>query len=483
MVLAVALPAAEVPLSSDLPVTDARWINSYEGRKPPLFNRNFSGNPISVGGIQMQSGICGRTPFSMIYNIRGAAEEFTALVGLEDEDHPLDIALNNGPVPSVMVEIRVDRKTVFCQEMKLGATPASVRVNLREKQQLELRADCGKGNVQRQRIAWGNPIFHCTDSQHLRSVLSEEKKRREAIFTTPKSYPPAPAWNNISIKKVTWQNYHNAYEIRNGALKAVFVPEMGGRIIWLSGRDGHNVLCDRLPQDRNPLPARGRTEDMTGGHFIRLLPQNYFIPSDPVLEQSPYDVAFPADGVIVMRSSTSPIFLVEYIYRFEFQPGSGRLRVVNGILNKAPFPLRLGVWSLTRLPYRHDTRVMIPHPMPTMGDQLKIRNENGAARLLRNYECLGIQTTTQIQRNDSFLELLCPARPMTLRAELNPGKNFTVTYQPDKNTPGVVHIFADRFFVELEGHGEANLLHPESACWFDETWLLEEKQPEECLSP
>jgi len=472
LLLASVLPAAEVQLSADLPVTDARWSWTYSGRMPPLFDRNLSGNPISIGGEHMNNGICGHVPFSMVYNVRGTADGFTALIGLEGEDHPKDIERKDAIAPSVMIEIRVDRETVFKREIKLGAPAVPVWIDLHGKTQIELRGDSGKGSFQRHRIAWGKPVFLCTRPELLRTTLAQEKQKRDTIFTTPRSYPPPPAWKNIAIKKITWQGYHNAYEINNGVLKAIFVPEMGGRIIWLSGQSGQNLLCDRLPQDRNPIPARGRAEDMTGGHFIRLLPQDYFIPTDPVLEQGPYDVSFPAEGVIAMRSSSSPIFLVKYEYRFEFQPNNGQVKVGNRIQNTAPFPHQAGVWSLTRLPGGKVTKVVIPHSLAKQESHFKIRNEKGAAKVIRENGVFRVKLAESIPR-DFFLELLCSSLPMVLLAEFNSGNRLNITYQAKADKPGIVHIFADRFFTELEGHGNVVFLRPGDSCSLNETWSFD----------
>ena len=96
---ALGLCGGEITRSQDLPYTDASWFWTYDGYKQAQFNKNLSDNTISIGRQTYPEGICGHTNFSLVYNVNSQAEEFSCLIGVEDEDHPDDIARGDTITP------------------------------------------------------------------------------------------------------------------------------------------------------------------------------------------------------------------------------------------------------------------------------------------------------------------------------------------------------------------------------------------------
>lgn len=451
--------AAEIALSPQLPATDAMWTRA--GRQTPSFYPSAGTTANHPASYEIR----GDLPFNLFYNVMGTADEFSASVSLAEKPSP-DRAVISTPVT---LEIRVDRQTVMKQQIFAGRPPVPVKIDLRGKVQLELHVENISPNNRPSQVIWHNPIFVSDTPEQLCTTLKKAASDRDAIFTAQRSYPDAPVWRDLAIKKVVWQNYPDAYRVDNGVLQAVFVPAMGGRIIHLSGPDSNNILCDRQPEDRDPIPLRGRFEDMTGGHFIRLLPQNYFIPTDPVLEQGPYDIEFPTEGVIVMRSPPSPIFWVSYQYRFEFQPHSRQIKVRNSLINVAPFAQQGGIWSLTRLSGGEISQLVIPSP----ACPLTVQNEKEAMEMVQKNDLLMIRKTEKINLEGAYLKLSCHSPLLRLLAQFHNGCDFRISYQRQSDPAGMLQIFADRFFIELENYGEVRLLRPGDSCVLDETWLLE----------
>ena len=137
-----ALSGAELGLET-VPWTEAGYFGSHEGNKLPQINRNLQGNPLSIGGVRFKRGLAGHTPFTVFYSLGGMARSVSGFVGLDDEDHPRD-RKGEELDTTVRFVILVDRKEVFRHTAKLGDKPFPFRVDLRGKQQLELRGGIWK---------------------------------------------------------------------------------------------------------------------------------------------------------------------------------------------------------------------------------------------------------------------------------------------------------------------------------------------------
>jgi len=460
--------AAEVPLDESLPYTDAAWFWTYNDYKLPIFNRNLSGKYITIGGEKFNHGICGHTCFSMVYNINDTAKGFQTLAGIEDKDDPRDIARKDTIVPTIIIVILADREEVFRREVKLGEPPVPVRVDLRGRSQLEIRAETGKGNTShRFRPVFGNPLFITPNPTALKDALTKERQKRDTAFAVKIKYPSAPSWKNIRIEKIKWQGYENCYRVNNGRIEAIFTPECGGRILFFSGTDGNNLLLKNQSRNTAYDYLRGRTGDFAGGHFMRLLPRNYFTPAEPLLEHFPFEISFPSEGVISMRSQSSPVMLVSYEYRFEIKPGKAGIEISNVVTNTAPFARRLGVWSVTRLENTNLNSISMPAPEKI----IQSVNEKGAADLKKQKETFFFRLNNKFSP-DMLLEFICWSNPMKLLAEFNNGKKLEIRYSELEKNAGIIHVYAAKNLAELEGHGEISMMQPGESCVMKEEWML-----------
>ena len=134
---ALSLHAHDKISIDDVPWTDASYFWSAEGKRLPVFNCNLMGNQLSMGGEQYDNGIAGHTPFSVVYQLSGEALIFSAIVGIDDEAHPRDSEEIKSA--SVEVQILLDRKIVKQFVIALGQKGVPIKIDLRGKEQLELR--------------------------------------------------------------------------------------------------------------------------------------------------------------------------------------------------------------------------------------------------------------------------------------------------------------------------------------------------------
>ncbi len=334
--------AAELSLT-ETPATDSRYFWTYDGYREPILNRNLAGNAISVGGSVFERGISGHTPFGMTYCLNKTADSITAFAGLEDEDHPKDAVYSE---LSIFVIVLADGKEVFRREHFWKAPPLRLEIDLRGVHQLELRAESGKGkSTHRHRVAFGNPQFHTGRPEELLRNLAAARTERDAALYRQLPPPRLPDWRQYETALLD----DGTFRVSNRDCEAIFAPNAGGRLIRFARKGGENLLGAPLPNDPRQKLKQGRAADFGGGHFLRHLPRDYFLPGDPMHEHAFYETEFPAEGVVVLRSAPSAVYLTQLEYRFEFPPAGAALKLTGSVINCAPFPRNLGVWSLTRV--------------------------------------------------------------------------------------------------------------------------------------
>ncbi len=449
LMLAGALMGGEVQLET-LPCTSAAYFWTHEGFQLPQFNCNLAGNPIRIGGVEFKRGIAGHTAFSMIYNINRAATEFTAMGGMEDEDHPKD---DKNQASSLWIEIYTDRELVYRQLVKLGEPPVPIKVDLTGKTLLELRGIWDKG-FKRQRIALGDPMLKADDPEKLKEELQQSRERRIQALEFAPEYPTPPQWKDIKVEKIKFHQFDNAYKLSNATQEVILLPEFGGRVIHYSAPEGENMLYVQ-PDDLYELRmVRGKSGDSGGGHFMRMQPANYFKPSDVVFKHGRYTIEFGGEGEVAMRSVLSENFFVRYEYRVRLLPET--LEVTSIQHNAATFAQPMGVWSITRVPTEKIERVALPPgaKIPEIVFDMKTMPKNGE-------------------------ELLCPAQNAEYWAKMYDGKVFNIKYHLSAEdllhlTPyQVVHVYWFPGFTELEAHTPTRMIAPGASIFLRETWKIE----------
>ena len=456
----ISVRAAEIPLPS-LPWSHV-WRGRYQTTSYSVFNRALFGGPLRIGGTQYASGVCGHTPMSLTYNLEGAAEEFRAEIGVDDQDASGD----GQEETSVWFVVLADRREVLKREMKPGEKAQKIRIDLRGVSQLELRGAYGKG-FRRQRPAFANPVFVTAEVERLRAVLkrSAQRDREQAAFSP--DYPDAPAWKKIRIEKVVREPFRNAYRISNETLEMTVVPEFGGRLMELRFVNGKNLQAKN--QKFNPAAMRihGLSGDFAGGVFMRLLPaENYFFPADTVLKHGCYSVAFPEEGTVVMRSAESSLFRM--VYEYCYRLNGKQVEMTFRIYNKAPFSQPLGVWPILRVPWENLMLV----EMPQERDAFKSKMGN-AVEFRRSAEGYRAVLKTDCRKNDFFLLKYAGKKP-EFRAMRNDG-----TALHWRGSEMEEHqFFFSRRFVELEALSKVREVPPGGVAAFSGVLTVEQTKTE-----
>lgn len=432
------LYAEDIPLEKLEPSSYTRFWKNGTGWKP-LFNRNFYGNPIRMGGKTYGRGITGHAAFSMFYNVNGKAGIFRCIIGIEEENHPKDTWEGSS---STRFQVFADRKKVFDHLLFLGEKPFPIEIDLHGKTQLEIRGTYGTAGYHQQRPVFADPVLTANDPAALKKELQKEAAMTKELHSGKVVYPSVPAWEKIQIRKHPFSGYANAYTMRNEHLCVTVLPECGGRIVRFSEKGRENILYASLPEaDRKLRPGETFGDRSGAGHFFRIEPNIGRIPADPLLKFGKYQICFPQEGVIRMTSPRIHTLYLQYEYELQLSPGKQSLTVINRIRNIAPFSQTAGIWSLTRIPNAIcDTFHLSPKDVKT---ELSV---SGAAFLNENERGLlvsGIQP--------GFSVSYTPAEDTEITALLKDGRKFRIAYQRDPHLPSS-QLFRNKTFSEMEAH-------------------------------
>jgi hypothetical protein len=152
--------------------------------------------------------------------------------------------------------------------------------------------------------------------------------------------------------------------------------------------------------------------------------------------------------VVVLRSAVSRVSLTASEYRFELPPGADRLTIVNTVVNRAPFPQELGVWSLTRADRKGARRICLPG-VHTLAAPLRL---SGKPELLAP-EILpeGLSCTPALPGCEGFAELVTSSPEMELSLEFGTGEWLHISYEREKTE--LLQLYLTGTLLELEGIG------------------------------
>jgi len=346
--------------AAELPMEMVPWsATCYYGqgeRMPlePAVNSALLGTPIRINGMVYSRGIGSWIGGSMVYQLNGLAEKFQAMIGIDDSSSSDD----KGQRQAAQMLIIVDRQVVVDKEIHAGEL-LPVSLDLRKKHLLQIwfrgvrGAPGGFIGIVKASFSTGSPDALMTQ---LKNAAAEYQKN---ISACPQ-YPPAPKWEKLRIEKIAWQEFSNAYRISNGKIELIVVPEFGGRIMAFSAYGKQNYLLRNLPYNRNHQLKQACSGDFAGGHFMRFLPVHSWLPLDVMLDHGPYSIDFPQEGKVIMRSLPSTWFQLRYEYEITVDPLKPECQVIDRIVNTAPYPQTLSIWSITRMPGDVMTHLILP---------------------------------------------------------------------------------------------------------------------------
>ncbi|MPM61548.1 hypothetical protein SDC9_108408 [bioreactor metagenome] len=323
----------------------------------PTVNSALNGGPISLNGRKYTQGVGGWIGGNMVYRLDGEAERFTARIGIDDSSVPA--SGSGSPVlPAAEIIVIVNRKIVLQQKIRYGEIlPVELDLQGAQLFQVWFRGVHGApGGF----IGIVDAAFDAARPETLVARLRHAAGEFRASLAEKPDYPPAPAWEKVRIEKIRWGEFADAYRISNGKIELVVAPEFGGRIMSFSLPGGKNLLMENRPHCRREMLRQGSSGNFAGGHFMRFRPVHTWLPLDVVLEHAPYSIEFPSEGTVLLRSRPSSWFQLRYEYEITVEPGKRECRVTDRIVNLAPYPQTLSIWSITRLERDGMVRLLLP---------------------------------------------------------------------------------------------------------------------------
>ncbi len=466
------LAAAEEVALSEVPPTDQAHFWSQAGPRQAAVDANLFGHPIAIGGTVFPRGIAAHSGYSAVWRLAGMALAFSATVGIEDETHPQD-----GPgdaLADAVFAVLVDRQVVERRTCRVGAPPQAIAVGLAGAQHLELRIEYGRSGFVRQRGAFAAPVLRLAGGRQafLTAAAQAEGAARQERERPASDWPALPAWKGITLTREPFRAYPDALVIDTGACRLVVVPGCGGMVVSCRAAGGGEMIAE-AGNDAPPRSlVRGLLRDC-GGHFVRSKPRNHFTPAEPLLLAGPYQLAFPAEGVVELTSRTSPYLLLRQSTTLSVGAGSGTVAVRNALANAAPFAQEVGVWSLTRLRTGGLARIAFP----AAAERTVVPEafaafiaEAGAASVL------DVAALLATPLGKGSLELRQWTQGDRVEAAFRDGSRLAVrsrdaeAYQAaDRDRPST-HLYLVDAFTEVELHGPVRRLEPGGEAELSESW-------------
>ncbi|MCK6486814.1 MAG: NPCBM/NEW2 domain-containing protein [Planctomycetes bacterium] len=455
-----------------MPPTDQAHFWSQAGPRLAAVDANLFGHPIAIGGTVFPRGIAAHSGYSGVWRLAGMALSFSAAVGIEDEAHAQD-----GPGDAeadAVFAVLVDRRVVERRTCRVGAPPQAIAVGLAGAQHLELRIEYGRSGFVRQRGAFAAPLLRLAGERpaFLAAAAQAAHAAQEERERPAPAWPVLPAWEGIALRREPFRAFPAALTIDTGACRLVVVPDHGGMVVSCRAGGGGEMIAG-AGNDAPPRSlARGLLRDC-GGHFVRSKPRNHFTPAEPLLLAGPYQLAFPADGVVELTSRTSPYLLLRQRCTLTLRAGSGAVAVRNTLVNAAPFAQEAGVWSLTRLRTGGLARIVFP-----VAAERTAVPESFAVFIAEvgGSSVLDVAALLAAPLGKGSLELLQWTDGDRVEAAFSDGSRLAVRsrdaepYQAaDRDRPST-HLYLVDAFTEVELHGPVRRLEPGGEAVLSESW-------------
>lgn len=418
-----------------------------------------SGVTLRAAGREAADAVCIDSYGSLVYDLGGMADSFSAEAGIDGEACRDEVRL----------DIIVDRKLKESIRFTREAPRRRISVPLAGARQLELSVQYGP-DYRAQTLCFADAYFRVRDRAAFLEHLVRCRNRADmARELPPGPLPPLPAWKEVKVEPFVWRE-RPALRIGNGVLEYEIVPSFGGRLVGFRRAGGENVL----EQPRHPLPAdlrRGRSYYRQHTRFARSEPAWYFLPGEDLHLFGPYELRFGEEGECILTSRPSLFLLLRTEYRFRLRPGGDRLEVTTILHNLGDFSRPCGIWSVAVLPTESIDKLELPgstrnSDAPAEAAQYWINDGNSA--FLRVAD-IPFDRLESVERKS-------PGPRQTIRAHLVSGDVLAVEATPEEHGAEFPnHVYAARQFTELEHHSAIAELPSGGRITLRELWTLRTK--------
>jgi alpha-galactosidase len=197
---------------------DLNLATATQGWGEPQKNKSVDGHALAIGGQAFARGFGTHAESALHINLAGAAQKFSARVGVDDE-------VNKNPAASVEFLVRGDGKVLWQSGvMKAGDTAKACEVNLVGVKALVLEVSDADDGINYDHADWAEAQFETTGATNLETAAGP------ALPTTPYILTPtAPATPRI--------NGANVFGVRPGSPFLFAIPATGERPMEYSAKN------------------------------------------------------------------------------------------------------------------------------------------------------------------------------------------------------------------------------------------------------
>jgi NPCBM/NEW2 domain-containing protein/uncharacterized protein DUF4380 len=449
----------------DLPWTIAK------NKTPVCQNLSICGKTISIAGKNFSNGLGVNSRSKVIYRLNGECKKFECFIGCDDTRKG-----NRGG--NVVFKIFCDGIEKFNSGIiKPKMPPRFVQLSLDNVKQLELAVEEGDDGTFNDNADWADAIVHVLDKKKLFDATTEARMHaeQETVKYKKNNYPPGKKRGSLKTEKINYKGWKNSYKLSNGIVELVVVPSLSGRIMHFSYLDGENIIYSNPKEYGKQYDIiHGKRYLMYGGHVSWLGPAIRCWPPDAFMVAGRCSVTIPGPGKIKLVGLKSFETGIRYSREIEMSPDNPQIKIIQTMENVTDFPVEWNIWNNTRVNAkgcvvwfpvpknsRYYGRVKCPPAMLESG-QASI---SGDVFTIKSGKLKG-----KIFSDSNAGWIACSTKGIDFI------KNFG--YFPEEKyskEDGIVEIYLDPMFIELENHSSLKKLNPGEKYSYTEEWILKKK--------
>jgi len=220
LVLSLALSAFTTGMVSAETVwlDDLNLATATQGWGEPQKNKSVDGHALAIGGQTFARGFGTHAESALYINLAGAAQKFSARVGVDDE-------VNKNPAASVEFLVRGDGKVLWQSGvMKAGETAKACEVNLVGVKALVLEVSDADDGISYDHADWAEAQFETAGTVNLETATVPALPTTPYILTP--TAPSTPRINGASV-----------FGVRPGSPFLFAIPATGERPMEFSAKD------------------------------------------------------------------------------------------------------------------------------------------------------------------------------------------------------------------------------------------------------
>ncbi|MCX7043875.1 MAG: NPCBM/NEW2 domain-containing protein [Candidatus Sumerlaeota bacterium] len=229
-------------------LTELDLSKMHQGWEKPQINKSVDGNPITLGGQKYERGVGTHAASTLILNLGGGAEKFSAVVGVDEE--------KKNSAASVEFRLIGDGKALWKSGIMKGKTePKKVEVDLKGVQTLILLVADGGDGIDSDHADWAEAKFILAEGA--KRPVAMDAPREEPYILTPKPSPKSRI------------NGARVFGVRPGAPFLYAIPVTGDRPMEFAA----NGLPQGLALDAKTGRITGALKEK-GEHTVTLHAKN-----------------------------------------------------------------------------------------------------------------------------------------------------------------------------------------------------------------